>query len=193
MIIWGSQTIGRTLEQSGFFCPICRREEKCDLRKERRFFTLYFIPLFPISGARRCIRCHCCGNSFSEAILCKAPAFAPLKCPPEGANDNSSPWRPGDRVLAYWAPDLFWYPAVVAACSQGKVLVHFDDGDTAVLPPDRMVRMDVGLGTRVFARWNGGPYYHPAHVQDIDDENVLLFFDDGRTENSTISRIRLLR
>ncbi|MBV9122914.1 MAG: zinc-ribbon domain-containing protein [Planctomycetes bacterium] len=68
-IIWGSRGISSTKEAGDFFCPSCDAEEEYLLKQVRRWFTLYFIPLFPIGAAQRYVQCRGCKQTFKESVL----------------------------------------------------------------------------------------------------------------------------
>ena len=48
-------------------CPRCGREADLLARSYRLWFTLFFLPLFPISGKRRFTQCPHCGGQFPVA------------------------------------------------------------------------------------------------------------------------------
>ncbi len=104
-----------------------------------------------------------------------------------------SEWIPGDRVLAQWVPqDPFWYPGTIQMIEAKGLEVYFDDGDHASVPPDKVKRVDIDVGGRVFARWQGGPAYYPARVVGKDGDKILVRYDDtGEEEKTTISLVRV--
>jgi len=69
IVIWGSRGITRTRETGEFYCPHCDAQEEYALKQVRPFFTLYFIPLFPIGAAQRYVQCRGCKRTFNEAVL----------------------------------------------------------------------------------------------------------------------------
>jgi hypothetical protein len=69
IIIWGSRGVTSTLDQGEFYCPECDDREEYVLKQVRPFFTLFFIPIFPIGAAQRYLECRGCGNAFSEEVL----------------------------------------------------------------------------------------------------------------------------
>ena len=69
MIIWGSRGRTSTVEEGQFFCPRCRSNQPYKLQRVQRWFTLYFIPIFPIGGAERYVECRGCGQAFKESVL----------------------------------------------------------------------------------------------------------------------------
>jgi hypothetical protein len=68
-IIWGSRGLTSTLQHGDFFCPSCQEQQAYTLQQVRPFFTLYFIPIFPIGGADRYVECKSCKTTFKEEVL----------------------------------------------------------------------------------------------------------------------------
>jgi hypothetical protein len=73
IIIWGSRGLTSTVERGEFFCPQCDAREEYTLKQQRPWFTLYFIPVFPIGGAQRYVECRGCGRTFKEVVLTYEP------------------------------------------------------------------------------------------------------------------------
>jgi hypothetical protein len=69
IIIWGSRGLTSTLQSGSFYCPSCDGESDYILKQVRPFFTLYWLPLFPIGGAERYVECRRCGGAFKEGVL----------------------------------------------------------------------------------------------------------------------------
>jgi len=49
-------------------CPACRQQSKLLAMQGRDWFTLFFIPVFPISGAKRFVKCENCQTCFEADI-----------------------------------------------------------------------------------------------------------------------------
>jgi hypothetical protein len=69
MIIWGSRPITSTISSGMFACPECKRNAAYEKKRARRFFTLYFIPLFPTDNLGEWIECGRCRSKFKEGVL----------------------------------------------------------------------------------------------------------------------------
>jgi tellurite resistance protein len=69
MIIWGSK--GRTSTQSSgeFYCPDCSDYKNYAHRKVKKWFTLYFIPIFPMSDLGEYIECDICKSTYKINVL----------------------------------------------------------------------------------------------------------------------------
>lgn len=65
MIIFGTRGMARILGQLIAMCMVCRREAVQRLVKRSRWFTLFFIPVFPFF-IRRVVHCAFCG---AESVI----------------------------------------------------------------------------------------------------------------------------
>jgi hypothetical protein len=69
IIIYGSRGVTSHLSEGDFDCPHCQNHSSYQLKQVRRFFTLFFIPIFPISSPLRYVECGHCGSPFHEEVL----------------------------------------------------------------------------------------------------------------------------
>ncbi len=60
MIIMGYRSRNKVMGQVQYVCPQCRQNSFHTVVRSRRWFTLYFIPLFPLSK-NTSSRCNMCG------------------------------------------------------------------------------------------------------------------------------------
>jgi hypothetical protein len=102
-------------------------------------------------------------------------------------------WTVGQRILAQWYPEVFFYPGVIESIDGVKYQVQFDDGDRAAVVAKQIAPMDIKVGSRVFGRWQGGPAYFPGKVDQKDGEKIHIRYDDGDEEWTTISMVRVER
>ncbi len=79
LIIWGSRGVVKTAGQGHFHCPRCQQTTPYQHKKVQRYFTLYFIPLFPIATSAEYVECAHCIGRFQLSVL-QLPAG-----PPQGA------------------------------------------------------------------------------------------------------------
>lgn len=69
MIIWGWRARDRQIATGIFHCPGCRASGAYTHRQVARYFTLYFIPLFPTATLGEYVRCLRCGGEFKPVVL----------------------------------------------------------------------------------------------------------------------------
>jgi hypothetical protein len=98
----------------------------------------------------------------------------------------------GERVLACWY-DLNWYPGVIVSITGKRVHILFDDGDQAMVTPDRIKALAFKLGDRLCCRRKGGPIYYPGEITRISGEVIQISYDDGEEETTSIRFIRIER
>lgn len=55
----------RVIRQEMLPCPMCARQTLHEVVERRLWFTLFFLPLFPVSSKRTYTRCSECGLSTS--------------------------------------------------------------------------------------------------------------------------------
>lgn len=74
MIIFGTRGITTTPEKGQFHCPTCSSTRDYGLKRVRRFFTLYFIPLIPLDKLGEYVECLSCKDSYKTVVLDNDPA-----------------------------------------------------------------------------------------------------------------------
>lgn len=85
MIIWGSKARKTTGQSGSFFCPSCKADRDYITHKWQRYFTLYFIPLFPTEQLGSYLECRGCRGEFNPGVLDHTreqilAALAPWSC-----------------------------------------------------------------------------------------------------------------
>jgi hypothetical protein len=69
IIIWGSRGLTSALDSGSFYGPRCDGNSRYTLQQVRSWFTLYWLPVFPIGAAQRYVECRSCGGTFHEEVL----------------------------------------------------------------------------------------------------------------------------
>ncbi len=103
-----------------------------------------------------------------------------------------NPWRLGDRVLAKWN-DSYFYPGQVRDIQGDGCLVVFDDGEALWVHFAHVLRPDITVGSRVFCRPRGGPNFFPGTVNQQKGETLLIRYDHGEEEWTSVSMVRVQR
>jgi hypothetical protein len=101
-------------------------------------------------------------------------------------------WKIGDRVLAKWN-DSYFYPGVIRDLSANTCLVVYDDGDGAWVHFAHILQPDIHVGCRVFCRARGGPAFIPGTVRQQKGETILVRYDHGEEEWTSLSMVRVQR
>jgi tellurite resistance protein len=74
MIIFGTKSTRKLLDQGTFGCPQCQNESNFEKRRARSWFHLYFIPLIPMKTYPPYVECKACNATFVEGVLNNASA-----------------------------------------------------------------------------------------------------------------------
>lgn len=73
MIIFGTRGITYSAGDGDFHCPQCG-PAKYKLKRVRRFFTLYFVPLIPLDKLGEYVECTRCSGTYNETVLSFDPS-----------------------------------------------------------------------------------------------------------------------
>ena len=69
MIIFGTRGVTTTPDKGEFHCPTCNSIQPYGLKRVRRFFTLYFIPLIPLDNLGEYVECDACKDTYKKNVL----------------------------------------------------------------------------------------------------------------------------
>ncbi len=69
MIIFGTRGVTTTPEKGNFNCPSCNSTRNYGLKRVRRFFTLYFIPVIPLDKVGEYVECTTCKDTYKPSVL----------------------------------------------------------------------------------------------------------------------------
>jgi hypothetical protein len=115
IFIWGSSNQESREPGHVLDCPRCGPGQSADRLRTRRFFTFFFLPLFPVRDLGEALECRRCGGRFDLAWLsskgaAQAGATTALpQAPPRTEDPFGSAQRPGGT--ARWASPPVASPA----------------------------------------------------------------------------------
>jgi tellurite resistance protein len=70
IFIFGFRVRASGKSEGVFFCPTCGADRQYVLQKLRRWFTLFFVPIFPTGRVlAEQVACRTCGTAFGPAVL----------------------------------------------------------------------------------------------------------------------------
>ncbi|WP_331766369.1 zinc-ribbon domain-containing protein [Embleya sp. NBC_00896] len=72
MLIWGFKTLFKTLSEGVFHCPRCGGDRQYHLKLARRWFTFFFIPIFPFKQQGTHVECTTCKGTYHDTVLQQA-------------------------------------------------------------------------------------------------------------------------
>jgi hypothetical protein len=74
IIFFGTKPKTKTIGSGQFYCPNCKTQRSYERKQAKNYFTLYFIPLFPIGDLGEFVECQVCHLAFQpEALNYEAP------------------------------------------------------------------------------------------------------------------------
>jgi hypothetical protein len=69
LIIWGMRVFYRAIGQGIFHCRRCGGDRRYRLRRGRRFFTLFFVPVIPLNHVGEHVQCLSCQTRYHTDAL----------------------------------------------------------------------------------------------------------------------------
>ena len=84
IIVFGTKGREKAVDSGAFTCPSCRSQQPYELRRAKRWFTLYFIPVLPLDALGEWVHCLGCGADYEPSVL---------ELPPESVQPATAPWR----------------------------------------------------------------------------------------------------
>ena len=78
IFIWGLRVVYRTLGKGMFFCRRCGGDREYRHRSGRRFITVFFIPLIPLTKTGEHVQCRSCKTRYVTEVL-RLPTTAALQ------------------------------------------------------------------------------------------------------------------
>lgn len=78
LIIWGLRVIYRTIAQGTFYCRACGGDRHYRHRAGRRFITVFFLPLVPLTRTGEHVQCGACGTRYVTEAL-RSPTAASMQ------------------------------------------------------------------------------------------------------------------
>jgi transcription elongation factor Elf1 len=82
MIVMGLRSRGKVLGQRMLNCPNCHRDAMTSAATSRRWFTLFFVPVFPIGDKKTIAQCGLCGFRYQVDNAQAEKLYAPSAATP---------------------------------------------------------------------------------------------------------------
>ena len=150
IVVWGSRWSYSTLERGEFYCPSCLDAEAQYERKQgREWFTLYFIPIFPIGSRQEVVECKACETTYQPSVLeLETPSeeelrFRRMALELQHKLEKGTSLEEAETELADDGMDRDEAVAFVNAVTEGEVRQCPDCGDHFVLAVKKCPRCRV--------------------------------------------------
>ena len=70
LFIFGIGPKTKVIKSAEFVCPVCRAHSRYELKQQRNYFSLFFIPLIPLSKTQgQFVICQNCGTKMPDHVL----------------------------------------------------------------------------------------------------------------------------
>jgi len=106
------------------------------------------------------------------------------------------PWdHVSNNAFAYWAPDGYYYPAIIRAKYVDVVDLQYADGQLRRVGHDELLSCKSALSLNLECNRGRQGYYYPCRICDVSDENdISVRYDiDGAVEVVDLDVMRLRR
>jgi predicted nucleic acid-binding Zn ribbon protein len=101
MIIFGTRPRMKTIGSGTFYCPKCQTTRNYERKQGKNYFTLYFVPIFPVGDLGEFIECQTCHTTFETDVLKLKPPPPKLDLPTmlNGLKFNLESGQPVEYIL----------------------------------------------------------------------------------------------
>lgn len=69
ILIWGTKGRTSAAGEGDFYCPDCNSRHRYTLQEVKRWFTFFFIPIFPMGKLGDYVECNTCRATFNQRVL----------------------------------------------------------------------------------------------------------------------------
>lgn len=69
ILIWGTKGRTSAAGEGEFYCPDCNSRHAYTLQEVKRWFTFFFIPIFPMGKLGEYVECGACKATYNERVL----------------------------------------------------------------------------------------------------------------------------
>ncbi len=69
IFIWGHRYLFDVVAGGQFQCPLCGVSAQYELQRYRKWFTLFWVPIFPYGKEQKYLRCKRCATTFNPEFF----------------------------------------------------------------------------------------------------------------------------
>ncbi len=104
-------------------------------------------------------------------------------------------WSDGDWVFAYYDEDEYWYPAEIVRIEGNDVKVRYDyDDSKEVVTIDYLDEYSTFVGEKGAESYSDeDEAYYPVVIKEVNEENILVEYEDGSAEWTDLSYLRFAK
>lgn len=164
MLIWGTTHLKSVVGSGVFHCPHCESEAPYTKKKATEYFTLYFIPIFPLGARGNVIECGVCKGAFTEEILSYDPEA-------EQIANQASVFRILIAFMVYFKKTSERH---VDACRQAYSRLLDQDVPIEIVEKELQLAIDPSSDPKLFIQTEGATFAIQARVQIIVSAKQIL-------------------
>lgn len=117
MIVFGTKNTPSVINTGEFNCPNCQDRRNYTLKKNKKYFHVFFIPLIPMDNLGDSLECQKCSSSYVPGSILSREQYSPEN--PSGNNNSAIvgifPSAFGTRLGAYVLDLILIYLLIFAA------------------------------------------------------------------------------
>lgn len=164
MLITGTTHLKSKVGTGIFSCPQCEAEAPFTKKKATEYFTLYFIPIFPIGARGHVIECDVCRGSFTEDILDYDPDA-------ERIANQAAVFRILVSFMVYFSKSTDKH---VAACKSAYWRLLDQEVPEEVIQKELQLAMQPGSDPSKFIQVEGATFAPEAKIQILVSAKEII-------------------
>lgn len=99
LIIFGTKNVGKTIKKGNFDCPRCNTQRIYNLNQNKKYFSLFFIPIIPLGNNGDTLCCNVCKTEFIPNSILDETEFISSTRNIDGLDFAIA--SPGKRLLGF--------------------------------------------------------------------------------------------
>lgn len=104
-IIFGIKNIGKTISKGNFHCTRCNAERLYQLKENRKYFSLFFIPMLPLEKRADTLECTFCKTAYFPETVLSVGTYTPTTFQTDQLNQPLPSF--GKRIGSYFIDLIF--------------------------------------------------------------------------------------
>lgn len=174
MIVWGTTHLKSKIDEGVFNCPQCEKESPYTLKKATEYFTLYFIPIFPLGARGQFVECNICRGSYTEEILSFDPEAEEMAI-------QAAVFR---ILVAFMVRFHKTSELHVNACQRAYSRLLDQDVPTEIVEKELQLALQPGSDPEKYIRGEGNTFATEAKLQILASAKNIVTAEDVDPEHT---------
>lgn len=99
LIIFGTKNVAKTIKRGHFDCPQCNTQRIYNLNRNKKFFSLFFIPVIPLGNNHDTLNCMVCKTEYLPNSILSSDEYSSTTQAIDGLDFAIA--TPGKRLLGF--------------------------------------------------------------------------------------------